>query len=134
MTLPTGMPFMLPRTPVVLSGAIVRLPTSGPYLHTNDAHVNVGVNSVSIAPNGDLEVRHEVPGPVVTAGAFPDETLGGDRGIIAGFSGGMGRSYLRLHDTRLGRRLDLASPDDYARVAGPYANLWLFFMHAPAPN
>ncbi len=106
-----------------MASAVIRLAPEGLYLHEDGGHALVGVSNVYLR-NGAVFVESSKPGPVISAFAQPDETLGGKRGILAGITGGGPGSYIYLYDTRVDRRLDLEDESDYARVAGNYSNLW----------
>lgn len=127
----------VPVSDLVFSGACIRLAEDGPYIHTNTAHASINVDAVFIDDVGDVRVEHSGMGVVVSVTMSPDETVAGMKGIIGGGSGGTGATRFRLFDTRIGRRLNLSRPEDYARVAGEYSNLWLTWMHylpAVAPS
>ena len=110
-----------------MASAVIRLAPEGLYLHEDGAHAVVGVSNVYLR-KGAVFVVSSKPGPVLSAFAQTDETLGAARGIIAGITGGGPGSYVYLYDTRLGRRLDLEDESDYARAAGNYANVWFQIM------
>lgn len=118
---------------LAVRGACIRLYTTGPVLHVNHAHVALGVERVEVGPEGWLWVHHPPGWPVVAILPIPDETLSG-RGIILGASGGTNYSRVKFtHVTAGGAiELDLRSPADYAKVAGPASNLWFLVVgHAP---
>lgn len=108
--------------------AIVRIDSRGPYLHENDAHALIGVESVKV--NGEyLEIKLSNSNPVASVIISPDETVGGERGIIAGGSGGVSNVKIALFDTKIGRRLNMSNSSDYRRAAGVYSNLWVTVIH-----
>lgn len=117
------------------SGGCLRFYDSGVERHTNSTHVNNAITGFGEAgdgvdifdTSGRLIVKHKLYGPaIITVGAFPDETLSA-RGITAGISGGVGTSLVQL--VQNGVPLDLREDADYAKVAGPYSNLWMFWLH-----
>lgn len=118
-----------------VSGCVIRFsdPDGTPSIHANGAHQCAGVTSVSITRHGTVEVRQTVDdprsNPILFAMCQADETLGGQRGIICGASGGTGRTVFTLHDTRLNRALDLTKSADRKRVQGKNSNLWVGWVH-----
>lgn len=91
-----------------------------PRIHANPSHYCVGVTSLAVNPdNGDLEVRSNTKGPIVSLAVSPDETLAA-RGISCGGSGGGGITRIRCFD-RDGNRLRADGEELY----GTYSNLWL---------
>ena len=91
-----------------------------PRIHANQAHYCVGVSSVSAdAKTGELVVRSETEGPIVSLAVSPDETLT-ERGISCGASGGGHVTRVRCFD-RDGTRLRADGPE----LFGKYSNLWL---------
>lgn len=91
-----------------------------PRIHANPSHYCVGVTSLTVNPdNGDLEVRSNTQGPIVSLAVSPDETLAA-RGISCGGSGGGGITRIRCFD-RDGVRLRADGPE----LFGTYSNLWL---------
>lgn len=110
------------------SGAVIRFdPVEGIYVHANSTHYNRGIDGVSINSEGRLYIDH-YDAPIVTMNCAPDETIGGERGIITGLSGGGGNTEIRFFDTRLGRNLDMGVTSDFNRVASTYSNLWCWFL------
>ncbi len=83
-----------PTTDLKISGGVIRLdPTEGVYLHTNETHHSVGIESVGIDnETGYLSIRRYKGDAIVSVMASPDETLAG-KGITFGPSGG-GRTTL----------------------------------------
>lgn len=120
---------------VVVSGCVIRFSNADgtPSIHANGAHQCAGVKSVDISPYGEVRVWQTVdtPGthPILFAQCQADETLGGERGIICGASGGTDNTRFRLYDTRLGRNLDLNKQADRDRVQHKNANLWVGWFH-----
>lgn len=113
------------------SGGVIRLDKSGPYIHENTTHANVGIRYVTI-DGRDLEIRHGLPGTgakIVSINVTPDETIAGLKGIICGPSGGGGRTRIRFYSTKLNRTLNLSNSSDYDLVSGSLANIWVHFVH-----
>lgn len=108
-------------------GCCVRFGTDGVYLHENETHAAVGINSIKIDSKGRLEVSHRSIGKIVTMGAFADETLVA-RHISLGCSGGGGTTIIVA--AKDGRQLNLNRAEDYALISGDYANAWLLWVHA----
>ena len=126
----------VPGNQTLVSGCVIRfLPEDDgrPSIHANGAHRCAGVDSVRIDRAGQVEVIQTItdPGknPILFAQCQADETLGGQRGIICGASGGTASTRFRLYDSRLGRTLDLRSSADRARVEGKNSNLWVGWFH-----
>lgn len=117
----------------VPGGCVVRFDSAAPRIHANGSHRCIGVSSVGLSSSGDLVVRNsaEQRGAVVNAEADPDETLT-SRGLITGVSASPSLMVVRIYDTRLRRRLNLRRSEDYARVAGSTANLWLSWTKTTA--
>lgn len=127
----------VPGSDVVVSGCVIRFSNADgtPSIHANAAHMCAGVESVRIDPaTGWVEVTQTMTGatqnPVLFAQVQTDETLAG-RGIIAGATGGTDRTRFVLHDTTLGRTLDLRVQADRDRVQGRNSNLWIGWIHVP---
>lgn len=110
----------------VPGGCVVRFDSATPRIHANAHHRCIGVSSVSLSSDGHLQLRSsaEQRGAVVNVQADPDEALT-TRGLVTGVSASPSLTVVRIYDTRLRRQLDLRTAKDYARVAGPTANLWL---------
>lgn len=106
---------------------VIRLDTDGIYIHTNAAHYDFGIKKISIAYDGYLHIWSD-EAPIASVQCQADESIGAERGIIAGASGGGGHTVIRLRDTRIDRVLDLYSTSDYSRVASEYSNLWCQWM------
>lgn len=127
----------IPGNQVVFSGAVIRFsdPDGWPSIHANGSHIAPGVTGVDINQHGELRVWQTIkdPGanPIVFAFAQADETLGGERGIILGASGGTDNTRFRVYDTRIGRKLDLNVRSDRMRIQGETSNIWVGFVHAP---
>lgn len=110
------------------SGAVIRFdPRLGVYVHANASHTNRGIRKVYLTTSGNLRVEH-YKAPVVTMTCAADETVGGERGILVGLSGGGGLTEVRFFDTRLGRNLDLNRSTDYARIASAGSNIWCSWL------
>lgn len=112
--------------PAVATGGCIRFTNDGPWVHHNETHTSSGIRSVSIDDQGRLEVKHASPGPIITMGADADETLVA-RGVAFGCSGGGGTTRIQAADKN--GPLDLNDPDDYKRVSGTYANVWVRWLH-----
>lgn len=111
---------------IAIRGCVVRFDErddaglTTPRIHANQAHYCVGVTSIAVnSDNGDLEVRSNTVGPIVSLAVSPDETLTA-RGISCGGSGGGGITRIRCYD-RTGNRVRA----DSAELFGTYSNLWL---------
>lgn len=115
-------------TKTAWTGGVIRFDSRWGYprVHTNSAHISVGIKDVSINDRGELVVKHE-GGPVVTMFASPDETLT-TKGISVGLSGGGGLTKARFYDSRIGRQLDLSDGGDWLRIYGRYSNLWIGWL------
>lgn len=110
----------------VTTGCVIRFTTATPAIYTNAAHVNNGCTSLSINANGNLEIRHQVAGPIITMNAEEDETLT-RKGIRCGPSGGAGLTIVQCYD-RYGRQVKANS----AKIRGAYSNLWMSWVNAQA--
>lgn len=97
-----------------------------PAIHANSQHIAVGVKSISINSDGNLEIKHE-GGPIVAMFASPDETIVG-KNIQVGLSGGGGTTVAKFWDGELGRYLDLGLGRDWLRIHGAWSNLWLGWL------
>ena len=111
---------------IAIRGCVVRFDerdadeVTQPRIHANQAHYCVGVTDITVNPeNGDLEVRSDTQGPIVSLAVSPDETLAA-RGISCGGSGGGGITRIRCFD-RDGAPVRADGPEIY----GTYSNLWL---------
>lgn len=111
---------------IAVRGCVVRFDerdpggVTQPRIHANPSHYCVGVTGVAVNPdNGDLEVRSNTRGPIVSLSVSPDETLAA-RGISCGGSGGGGITRIRCFD-RDGAKVRADGPEIY----GTYSNLWL---------
>lgn len=115
---------------IVESGGCLRFDSRWGYprVHVNSTHASVGIRSVSIDKEGNLEVIHDSPGPIVTMWADSDETMIG-RQITAGCSGGGGRTKIKLYDNRDQRYLDLNVGRDWLRLHDRWSNLWVGWKH-----
>lgn len=118
-----------PTSSLLIGGGVVRIdPTEGVYLHTNETHHSVGIESVYINSGGDLEIKRYSGSKVVSTSVTPDETIA-RLGITFGLSGGGTRSVLHAYN-RQGQRLNLNNPEHFAQVASPTANLWVLFVNS----
>lgn len=119
----------------VAGGCVIRLATTGPWIHANAAHHCTGVRSVGLTPGGKLRLTYsdEQVGSVVNVSADPDETLT-SRGILAGTSTTTRTLDVQLYDSSgsRGRALNLTRAADRRRVAGTYANLWVSWTKTTA--
>ena len=119
-----------PETPgggLIFATAIVRLYATGPVIHENSAHAQLGELSARVNDAGNLEItRTGAAGAIAYLAATIDETLAG-RGIIAGASGGLAKTVVILYDTDIGRRVRC----DSSNVVGPTSNLWLLWIVYP---
>lgn len=120
------------------AAGIIRFPATGPEWYFNDSHITRGFDT-SIAPEilsgGRLHVKLITSMPVAYAAATPDETFA-ERRITVGISSGVGDCNLGmsapgLNNGLVGRRLRLDKPEEYALVAGDFANIWLFIKRVP---
>lgn len=85
-----------------------------------------GVRSVDLDGRGRILVTSAYD-PVIAVEVTPDESAV-SRGITAGASGGGHRTTLTVHDSRLGRTLDLRTRSDAARL-GSTSGLWFTLTH-----
>lgn len=119
-----------PPTPgggLIFSTVIVRLYRTGPEIHENSVHAQLGNVSVRINDGGNLEITRDAAGGAIAyVAATVDETLAAC-GIIAGASGGLGKTIVRLYDTRAGM---LRRPDSRV-LASPTSNLWILWIEYP---
>jgi len=121
----------------LVSGACIRLYSTGPEYHIDPEHSTIGLIDTSTPPtidsSGYLEIKlinseTDVPnGPVVAMTAASDETLTG-LGIFVGCSNGGEIVRMRFYKIGVGP-LDLNNPSHWAMVDGPYSNLWLTLVH-----
>lgn len=120
----------------VESGCVIRFsnPDGSPSIHANAAHQCAGVESVGITSHGTVRVTQTVDDParypILSITCQTDETLGGQRGMICGASGGTGDTDFWIYDTRINRKLNLNNSSDRMRVQGKNANLWVGWTHA----
>lgn len=124
-----------PRNGAVITGGILRIYPDGVEIHTNNSHGNTGIRGFGEDADGKniwdesgrLIVKHVAAGGVIVyIGASPDETLV-KNGITAGCSGGVGTTIVQF--AQYGQPLDMRLPEDYAKVAGNYSNLWITWVH-----
>lgn len=122
---------------VKVSGCVIRFSEEYPTIHANGAHMCAGISSVAIDSTGAIQVQQTVRGagqnPVLFAIAQGDETWAA-RGLIVGASGGTDDTRYYVHDTRLGRKLNLNNPADYDRVQGEVSNIWIGHFHTTWGN
>lgn len=109
----------------VIRGGCVRFGDDGPYLHTNSAHSSVGLvpDTLAITSDGLLHVDLDTSLPVISTGAWPDETLTA-RGVTAGISGGVTALNVKFYLVGHGP-LYLDLPAHYDKVKGSSSNVWL---------
>lgn len=116
---------------LMIGGGVIRLdPTQGVYLHTNNTHHSVGIESTRIDEGGDLEIRRFSGGAVVSLSVTPDETLT-RLGITLGVSGGGIVSKIHFYN-RQGQRLNLNNNDHYKQVAAATSNIWALYINRMA--
>lgn len=116
------------------ASAVIRFPSSGPYIHNNASHACVGVSQVWIDGSGQLVIDHASVGPVALPVAQPDETMAA-RGITVGPSGGGTQTRLRFGFPQ-GGQLRLDYPSHYAQLAGDTVNVWfgVLGLHVDTPT
>ena len=113
---------------VATVGGCIRFDKDGVYLHENATHKSIGIESIRLNQHY-LNVVFTKANPVVSINVSADETISGARGIIAGGSAGGAYVNIAFYDTKIGRRLNLESASDYARIAGPVSNVWFTVTH-----
>lgn len=103
---------------IVVLGAVIRMGKGGPYIHTNDSHANVGIESVGVNSSGDLTIVAPRPSgaQIIAATAAGDETLA-RLGIMCGVSGGVSSSTVQCY--RDGSRVNARSS-----IYGDFGNIW----------
>lgn len=135
------------RVPVIVGGCIRLYPASPlgtprPQWHVDEGHHTVGINYANnnsnpdrprIDESGFLVFNTLNRSPIISATAAMDETLS-SKGILAGISNGTYLVRIRFYDTKLGRPLDLNVESDYARLAGPYNNVWVTIVRNETPG
>lgn len=111
---------------VAIRGCVVRFDkkdASGektvPTIHANESHYCVGVTDVDVEADGDLVVRSDTVGPIMSLAVSSDETLT-EKGITCGGSGGGGTTIVRCFD-RDGTKVRA----DGREIHGARSNLWL---------
>lgn len=112
------------------SGACIRFDADGPYLHTNSTHSAPYVERVCLE-GSYLTIYNRAPVEGAACSSVvvsPDETLAGRKGILAGASGGTGRTRILFYSTRLNRQLYLGG-DDYKVLVGETSNVWVQWVH-----
>lgn len=115
-------------TPIV-TGCVIRLYDTGPEIHDDAWHDCTGADTVGLDAQGDLYITSSHATPVVSVTAAVDESLA-RRGILAGASGGVGWTEIRLYDADSGQ----AVAADSSAVTCSYCNIWVTWVHAPAPE
>lgn len=118
----------IPASGIVISGGCIRIdPAQGVYLHTNETHHSVGIESVGIdSTTGYLCVRRFKGDAIISVIAAPDETLA-QKGITFGPSGGGRKTLIKMFN-RNGELLDLREPSHFNQVASAYTNIWITFF------
>jgi len=114
-----------PDSPPIVTGCIIRFTSSGPVIHDNSWHHCTGADSVSVRSNGDLLLRHDRHGPIISVTVSPDESLS-RRNIIAGASNGVNETVIRFQNARTGK----AVRADSSRLVCTYCNIWVTWVHA----
>ncbi|MFW6599350.1 hypothetical protein ACQBAU_12040 [Propionibacteriaceae bacterium Y2011] len=110
---------------VAIRGCVIRFDERNaagetvPRIHANSAHYCVGVTGVEVEDDGDLLIRSNTPGPIMSLSVSPDESLA-RLGYTCGASGGLSTTIIRCYD-RDGVKIAADSP----RMYGAYNNLWL---------
>lgn len=114
-------------------GACIRFDKDqGIYLHVNETHTAPYVTKIETDGSGFLVIHHGSPiadpacSSITVAG---DETISGYLGIIAGGSGGVGRTRVRFYSTKHGRPLHLRNTADYDFIASSVSNIWVTWLH-----
>lgn len=116
-----------PALPPVVTGCVIRFYDTGPEIHANSAHVCTGANSVEMDERGDLLVRSDWHGAVISIDVDPDECLT-RRHIDGGASNGLGQTRIEFY--RGTERLRL----DDSRMWGASCNVWITWVHqGPVP-
>lgn len=104
----------------------------GIYLHVNDTHTGYYIEGFEVDGSGFLAIYHGSPfaepalDHLVVGG---DETISGTLGCIAGGSGGVGRTRVRIYSTKHARPLHLGNRADLDFISGPVSNIWLSWKH-----
>lgn len=106
------------------TGCVVRFTNSGPAILNDSNHACTGARSVSVLSNGDLMVRSQSRGPVVSVSVDEDETLS-SRGVLAGASGARDHTAVRFYSTRTGKQVRA----DSSVLKGSTSNIWLTWTH-----
>lgn len=109
----------------VVTGCVIRFEATGPKIYANSTHLCTGARSVSVDGDGDLVITSAPHGPIISMTAEEDETLS-RRGILAGPSGGVGRTVVRFYSTKTGAAVRADSPV----LQGSYSNLWMTWINA----
>lgn len=123
----------------LISGACIRLYSTGPEWHINDGHHTIGLIDTSTQPTIDASgflvfnlLGDSAERAVVAMTAACDETLTA-RGVSAGCSNGGPLVRIRFYADGIGP-LDLTNPDHWAILAGAYCNIWFTAVHdLPVP-
>lgn len=120
-----------PSNPPVTTGCVVRFHSTGPRIHENSAHMCTGANTVEMDGEGNLVVRSDWHGAVISITVESDECLT-RRNIDGGASNGLGTTRIEFY-----RETEHVRLDD-SRMWGEFCNVWLTWHHAgvdgPAPS
>ncbi|MBM7784730.1 hypothetical protein [Tenggerimyces flavus] len=108
-----------------VTGCAIRFTANGPVIHANATHKCTGATSLAVATNGDLVITSAPRGAVVSVTAEEDETLS-KKGILAGASGGVGRTVVRFYSAKTGVQI----PATDKILQDPLANLWMTWVNA----
>ncbi|MGQ0837414.1 hypothetical protein [Actinokineospora sp.] len=114
-----------PSAVTTVTGCAIRFTADGPQIHENSTHACTGAKSVQVLANGDLEITQTRYAPIVSMTVEEDETLS-TRGILAGPSGGAGRTVVRFFATRSEVPVRADSP----ALQGELSNIWVTSVQA----
>lgn len=106
-----------------VTGCVIRFTSEGPRIHENATHVCNGASSIRVQADGDLEIKQTSGAPIVSVTVDEDETLS-TRGILAGASGGVGTTVVKLFATRSEQSVDA----DSGGLTG--GNIWVTWVQA----
>lgn len=105
-------------------GAVIRVGNNpspsgqlGPYIHENETHANVGVKSVRVDGNGDLEVKTICPAgaKILSLVSEEDETIVA-AGVSSGASGGLGTCIVKFYRDEGRVRANWSGFNEYANI------------------
>lgn len=114
-----------PTTGPIVTGCVIRLYPTGPEIHDDAWHDCTGADEVTLDADGDLRILSSHSTAVISVTAAVDESLA-RRGILAGASGGVSWTEVRLYDVDTGQ----AVRADSAAATCTYCNLWMTWVHA----